>query len=275
MFEYVDYYEELTPDDLISEEFAKILKVKYEPTEKKVGTAAKGGSVEVIGKSEPIKIFIENIPHPVTIIPLIVKDLSHPVNVGRNFLGRTEGKLEFNTEAGYLELKGNKTRLISKGTSMDDESVTDHRIRKVLENPPRPDYRKAEMVYESGIYYCKETGRRTAGIFPKEEIEIPAHSAKFVPVTTRGEFTLGDVYQKTLVIEQVEKENEECVALLLPGVCQLTEGEVYCLVVNPDMQRIRIPSHTELGSMTILEGEEVSGHMGEPVYNTEKVDQLI
>jgi hypothetical protein len=49
-------------DDLISEEFARLLKVKYTPEEKSVGTAAKGGSVQIIGRSEPIKIFIENIP---------------------------------------------------------------------------------------------------------------------------------------------------------------------------------------------------------------------
>jgi hypothetical protein len=28
-----------------------------------VGTAAKGGSIEIVGQSEPIKVFIENIPN--------------------------------------------------------------------------------------------------------------------------------------------------------------------------------------------------------------------
>jgi hypothetical protein len=82
-------------NDLISEEFAKQIRVKYTPVERKVGTAAKGGSVKITGRSEPIRIFIENIPHAVVITPYVVRDLSHPINVGRDFLGRHEGRLEF------------------------------------------------------------------------------------------------------------------------------------------------------------------------------------
>jgi hypothetical protein len=49
--------------DLISEEFAKSQRIKIKPIQKTVGTAAKGGSVEIVGQSEPIKVFIENIPN--------------------------------------------------------------------------------------------------------------------------------------------------------------------------------------------------------------------
>ena len=56
-------------NDLISEEFANLLKVKYVPEEKQVGTAAKGGSVKILGRSQPIKLFIENIARPVVIEP--------------------------------------------------------------------------------------------------------------------------------------------------------------------------------------------------------------
>jgi len=72
---------------LISEEFAIAARINYTPAEKKVGTAEKGGSVKIIRRSVPFKIFIENIPQAVVIYPFVVKDLSHPVNVGRDFLG--------------------------------------------------------------------------------------------------------------------------------------------------------------------------------------------
>ena len=48
-------------NDLISEEFAKQLKVKFTPINKAVGTASKGGSVQIIGRSQPIQLFIENL----------------------------------------------------------------------------------------------------------------------------------------------------------------------------------------------------------------------
>jgi hypothetical protein len=62
---------------LISEEFEKSLHVKSKQIQKTVGTAAKGGSVEIIGQSEPMKIFLVN--------------LSHPINIGRDFLGQSKG----------------------------------------------------------------------------------------------------------------------------------------------------------------------------------------
>ena len=48
--------------DLISEEFAKIIRAKCSPVEKKVGTAAKGGSVNIVRRAAPIRWFIENMP---------------------------------------------------------------------------------------------------------------------------------------------------------------------------------------------------------------------
>ena len=99
--------------DLVSEEFAKLARFQYEPVQRKIGTAAKGGSVSIIGKCKPFKVFVENMPDAVIIQPYVVRDLAHPINVGRSFLGRYQGKLEFLQNAGFLEVGGHKTRLIS------------------------------------------------------------------------------------------------------------------------------------------------------------------
>ena len=69
-------------NDLISEDFATKAGIKFIPTDKQVGTAKKGGSVQIIGKSQPIKLFIKNLSKPIIIRPFIVKDLAHPINVG-------------------------------------------------------------------------------------------------------------------------------------------------------------------------------------------------
>ncbi len=81
--------------NLVLEEFAKLAQIQYQHLQRKVGTAAKGRSVSIVRKCPPVKIFLEDIPQPITIELFVVRDLSHPLNVGRNFLGRYQGKLEF------------------------------------------------------------------------------------------------------------------------------------------------------------------------------------
>ena len=75
--------------DLISREFADLAGLQYEPERKKVGTAAKGGSVSIVGRLiQPLQLHIENISTPVFLRPYVVEELSHPISVGRDFLGR-------------------------------------------------------------------------------------------------------------------------------------------------------------------------------------------
>ena len=84
--------------DLISSEFADLAGLQYEPEKNKVGTAAKGGSgsTSSVGKLvKPLQLHIENIATQVFLTPYVVEELSHPINVGRDFLGRYKGKLEF------------------------------------------------------------------------------------------------------------------------------------------------------------------------------------
>jgi hypothetical protein len=166
--------------DLISEDIAKSLRVKSKPTRKTVGTAAKGGSVEIIGQSEPIKIFLENVPRPVIIRPYIVKNLSHPINVGRDFLGRYKGKLEYSSTAGYLEIQGAKTKLILKKDPLESDSVTDGRLLKVFSAAKLS---QGEMVYEGLNMVEDGYGRCKFTVEVKETSEIPGHSAKFVKMT--------------------------------------------------------------------------------------------
>jgi hypothetical protein len=143
-------------NDLISEEFAKILKVKYTPLEKQVGTAEKGGSVKIFGNSEPIKIFIEGVPQGVIIQPLIVKDLSHPVNVGRVFLGRNGGKLEFAPTEGYIKINKNEVRIVKKNTPMTGGEVIDSRFQKVFKSPGSYVHLDTGMIYEGTVNQCED-----------------------------------------------------------------------------------------------------------------------
>ena len=62
--------------DLISREFADLAGLQYEPERKKVGTAAKGGSVSIVGRLiQPLQLHIENISTPVFLRPYVVEEL--------------------------------------------------------------------------------------------------------------------------------------------------------------------------------------------------------
>ena len=142
-------------NDLISEEFAIAARINYTPAEKKVGTAAKGGSVKIIGRSVPFKIFIENIPQAVVIHPFVVKDLSHPVNVGRNFLGRNGGRLEYTPKEGYLEINGEKVKMIRKGAVLNESRVTDARFLKVFNGQSEQRLVHTGMIYKNSVNACE------------------------------------------------------------------------------------------------------------------------
>ena len=78
------------------------------PCSLKAGTAVSGQTVQVIGKSEPFFIIFENIDKPIVIAPIVVKNLSHDLNLGEAFLWGQKAELKFNN--GTVSLKiGNYT----------------------------------------------------------------------------------------------------------------------------------------------------------------------
>jgi len=246
-------------NDLISADFAEKLKIKCRPVRKKIGTAAKGGSVQIIGRSPPIKIFIENISKPVIIEPYVVKDLAHPINVGRDFLGRYGGRLEFNPEAGYLEITGQKTKMVNKRTELNHSDVTDERIRKALQQPGVKSGHHNEMIHEGIFNICGAAEGppvSNISIFCKETQEIPACSARFVPFHTGGKLPLSVAKAGILQIEPTEEDSEKIQMLIMPSLCQVLDGSAYCLVVNPQMSRTTLQKDAKLGTVSVLESPD-------------------
>jgi transposase InsO family protein len=236
--------------DLISEEFAKLARVPYEPVQKKVGTAAKGGSVNIIGKCKPFKIFIENVSKAITLQPFIVKELSHPINVGRAFLGRYRGRLEFAPDKGFLEICGQKTKLIDKRDELRGEAVTDERIKKVAELPEGRKYSAPHMVMEGMLNQVEYTPKEDIPVYPRTKLEIPAQSAMFVPITTRGRILVGEIEDRPLLMEEIGEESGA--SLLIPGICSIIENEAYCFVINPAPTRTILHPEDPIGKATIL-----------------------
>ncbi len=51
-----------------------------------LNTVAQGEGLPVLGQAKPIKIYLEGIKKPLIIKPLIVKGLTHPLNLGMSYL---------------------------------------------------------------------------------------------------------------------------------------------------------------------------------------------
>ena len=70
---------------ICSEKLAKQLKLSIAPCALKAGTAVSGQPVEVLGKAKPFYITLENIEKPILIAPIVVRNLSHNLNLGEAF----------------------------------------------------------------------------------------------------------------------------------------------------------------------------------------------
>ena len=118
--------------DIISEQLAKDLGLKIKICPANVGTAAAGGSVKVIGKVQPIDIYIEGIKHPITIRPSVVTNLAHHMNLGQDFLRNQQADMNFRPGGIQLKVKGNTATLVHAKSSITQPSI-DTRISGVIQ----------------------------------------------------------------------------------------------------------------------------------------------
>ena len=118
--------------DLISEDLARKLKLKVTGTERKVGTASTQGSVTIIGRAKPFKLYLEGISHPVQIQPYVVKELAHPLNLGQAFLRSNDVDMTFRSGGVLLKLRGSCSKLQPSNASLNRPTI-DTRIQQVLD----------------------------------------------------------------------------------------------------------------------------------------------
>ena len=64
------------------------LKVSPAPSSLKIGTAKKGGNLEVVGIGEPVTISLGQLKQVYQVRPLILAELSHGINLGSQFLAK-------------------------------------------------------------------------------------------------------------------------------------------------------------------------------------------
>ena len=105
------------------------LPIRGNPTT--VGTAASEGKVTILGKTRPIKIYLEEIKDIIQIQPYVVKNLAHCINSGQTFLRNYNADMTFRAKTVQLKIKGHTTTLNPAKSPITSPSI-DTRINKVL-----------------------------------------------------------------------------------------------------------------------------------------------
>ena len=119
--------------NLISEKFAQTLRLKIVGSEKIVGTASEAGKLTILGKvSSPLRIYLENVSKVVSIQPYVVRELSHPLNLGQQFLREYSADMAFREQGIQLKICNSATYLTAGGVSLGRATI-DHRIKQVLD----------------------------------------------------------------------------------------------------------------------------------------------
>ena len=107
-----------TVGDLVSEEFARRLGLEGDEVQDHIAvpTAATATTVLVVRRCREMTAKLEGIEGEFTIRPLVVRGLTHPVNLGQHFLGCHWCSLDF--AAGYTQLGvwGQSVQLVGRQT---------------------------------------------------------------------------------------------------------------------------------------------------------------
>ena len=95
------------------------------------GTAVAGQPVEIIDKTKPFLIYIENIDKPILKAPIVIKYLSHDLNLGEAFLRKQNASLKFNEGIVSMQIGTSSVKLVDKSVNLIRNS-TDSRFEEIM-----------------------------------------------------------------------------------------------------------------------------------------------
>ena len=248
--------------DLISLELASALKLPIQEEERHLGTAGIGGTIKVIGKAQAFLVYLEGLPRPVIIKPIVIDKLAHALNLGQTFLKRNCAVLQFDPNGGLLQIRNHKIPLLppcadllapSKDSrfqncvkrtqvawakSKQGYPAAAHAVHASMVTAPKPLQYPLEV--DDNAYDTLEVSQGTF---------IPAGHTCWVPVLcSRGQTALSDAVAPPVFV--VAKEDNQLLnqSLLLvqPGIYSLPQGRAAIRVSNlSDLDRV-IPQFTKI-----------------------------
>ena len=120
----------------MSAEFAEKVGVNWEPYCLEVGTAAQGGSLEVVGQIPTLQMAVSPSLVLTFTDTIVIRNLSHPLNLSLRFLKDCQAKLDYIMVAPQLHFKGEQ---ISIETQLETLETT---VKSEKEIQPEQDEHK-------------------------------------------------------------------------------------------------------------------------------------
>ena len=222
---------------ICSEKLAKQLNLSVSPCSLKAGTAVAGQPVEVLGKVKPFFIIIEDIEQPVLIEPIVVRNLSHDLNLGEAFLRGHNASLTFNKGKVNLGIGNSNVNLLDKNV---------------------PLIRNSDDVRFSAVMRADKAARQQK-IDNIEHLNISesAFSTKTVDKGTIGKNSLGFVKVKSNISSGIgyfaSKENSNFLnsnnLVALSGIFTFKEGCFNLPICNLGEKDVTIPGEIKIGKV--------------------------
>ena len=183
----------LVHSSIVSAEFWDAIGGKLNQTmDYRVGTAdGQSEGLQVVGIGEPWPIYLQGMEECYLLEPLVIRGLSHSVNLGLTFLQNYGLKLECTKEEGInlMPVRGNtdsRARLVDGGCVSFENSKS----RKVwnASSDQEISTQAWRIPREKGtINALQDVLAGNVGVYAKEQCSIPAGTGKYIPVQTNQE----------------------------------------------------------------------------------------
>ena len=194
----------------------------------RVGTAdGQSEGLQVMGIGEPWPIYLQGMEECYLLEPLVIRGLSHSVNLGLTFLQNYGLKLECTKEEGInlMPVRGNadsRARLVDGGCVSFENSksrkiwnaTSDQEISTQAWRIPR------EKVTINAL---KDVLAGNVGVYAKEQCSIPAGTGKYIPVQTNQE-----IYEDVLI----EANNKTATGFILSEIIYNARKKLGCIFIE-------------------------------------------
>ena len=240
---------------LISEDFRQKAGLKMASFDTpEVGSVNVGEDVQILGKTEPFSIFIENIRKRMTIQPYVARGVRHALNLSNEFLCVEEIDAKYRVGGTVFSHKGDAVTLISKRDPLLSAKFIDHRFKRVTDKLHHIPLTRFWMTYYGHLAGGgHETQTRPnhnwqGDIYAVGKQEVPAASMRFINITVPANV---DATGEILVEPELKDGSINQQGLLVcKGVYPLLQNLGKILVMNPGPEAIQIEGQTKLGTAT-------------------------
>ncbi|MCP3663072.1 MAG: hypothetical protein GY696_11345 [Gammaproteobacteria bacterium] len=146
----------------MSMEFADRIGVRWEPYQLEVGTAAQGGNLEVVGRIPTLEMTIApKLTFKLT-DTLVIRDLSHPLNLSLRFLKEYKAQLDYTTAEPQLWIEGKQILMV---TQLETKETTRRR------EPERADL-NGKPAWTEPMEPREETDLPGVDLIPPDKISV-------------------------------------------------------------------------------------------------------